>query len=55
MKFKTKQAIIRKAVHTLGIKVRSLEIPADTDTVGNVYINGEFFGVFDYIRRTFVD
>ncbi len=55
MKLKDKKPIIIAALQALGIKPRELEITPDTDTIGNVYVNGEFFGVFDYIRRTFVD
>ena len=55
MKLKDKKPIIIAALRELGIKARELEITPDTDTIGNVYVNGEFFGVFDYIKRTFVD
>ena len=55
MKLKDKKPIIIAALHALGVKAKTLEITPDTDTIGNVYVNGEFFGVFDYIRRTFVD
>ncbi len=55
MKLKDKKPIIIAALQELGIKARELEITSDTDTIGNVYVDGEFFGVFDYIRRTFVD
>ena len=55
MKIKDKKPIVTAALRELGVKVRELEIVPDTDTIGNVYVNGEFFGVFDYIKRTFVD
>lgn len=55
MKIKDKKPIIIDALAALGVRVRELEITADTDTIGNVYVNGEFFGVFDYTKRTFVD
>ena len=55
MKIKDKKPIIIAALAALGVKVRELEITADTDTIGNVYVNGEFFGVFDYNKRAFVD
>ena len=53
MKLKDKKPIIIAALRSLGITPRELEITPDADTIGNVY--GEFFGVFDYVRRTFVD
>lgn len=55
MKIKDKKPIIIAALAALGVRARELEITPDEDTIGNVYVNGEFFGVFDYIRRTFVD
>lgn len=55
MKIKDKKPIIIAALAALGVRVRELEITADTDTIGNVYVNGEFFGVFDYVKRSFVD
>lgn len=55
MKIKDKKPIIIAALAALGVKVRQLEIVPDTDTIGNVYVNGEFFGVFDYTKRTFVE
>lgn len=55
MKIKDKKPIITAALAALGVQVRELEIAADTDTIGNVYVNGEFFGVFDYTKRTFVE
>ncbi len=55
MKIKDKKPIILAALASLGVKVRELEITPDTDPIGNVYVNGEYFGVFDYIKRTFVD
>lgn len=55
VKIKDKKPIIIAALAALGVKVRELEISADTDTIGNVYVNGEFFGVFDYNNRTFVE
>lgn len=55
MKIKDKKPIIIAVLAALGVKVRQLEIVPDTDTIGNVYVNGEFFGVFDYTKRTFVE
>lgn len=55
MKLKDKKTIIIAALQALGVKAKALEITPDNDPIGNVYVNGEFFGVFDYIRRTFVD
>lgn len=55
MKMRDKKPIILAALAALGVRVRTLEITPDNDTVGNVYVNGEFFGVFDYIKKTFVE
>ncbi|MDE7362857.1 MAG: hypothetical protein K2N38_13090 [Oscillospiraceae bacterium] len=55
MKIKDKKPIIIAALAALGVRVRELEIAADSDTVGNVYVNGEFFGVFDYVKQAFVE
>lgn len=55
MKFKDKKPIILAALKALGVKVLALEITPDTETIGNVFVNGEFFGVFDYDKRAFVE
>lgn len=55
MKINEKKPIVLAALSALGVRVRELEITPDTDTIGNVFVNGEFFGVFDYSKRTFVD
>lgn len=55
MKIKDKKSIILAALAELGIRAKELTITPDEDTIGNVYVNGEFFGVFDYIKRTFVE
>ena len=55
MKLKDKKPIIIAALIALGVRAKSLEITPDDNTIGNVYVNGEFFGVFDYERRTFVE
>ncbi len=55
MKLKDKKPIITAALRALGVHIRELEITPDEDTIGNVYVNGEFFGVFDYTKRTFVE
>jgi len=55
MKIKDKKPIITAALRALGVHARELAITPDEDTIGNVYVNGEFFGVFDYTKRTFVE
>lgn len=55
MKIKDKKPIIIAALAALGVRARELEITADTDTIGNVFVNGAFFGVFDYTKRAFVE
>lgn len=55
MKIKDKKPIIIAALKALGVKIRELEITPDTELIGNVFVNGEFFGVFDYGKRAFVE
>ena len=55
MKLNDKKPIIIAALSALGVRAESLEITPDDNTIGNVYVNDEFFGVFDYERRTFVE
>lgn len=55
MKIKDKKPIIIAALAALGVQVRELEITPDTEMIGNVFVNGEFFGVFDYNKRAFVE
>lgn len=55
MKLKDKKPIIIAALKALGVKIRELEITPDTELIGNVFVNGEFFGVFDYGKRAFVE
>ena len=55
IKIEGKKFIIRNALKALGISEGRLSIPSNENTVGSVYINGVYFGLFDYIKRTFVD
>ena len=55
MTIKDKKPIILAALAALDVQVRELEIEPEPDTIGNVYVNGEFFGVFDCIKKTFVE
>ena len=45
--------VVRTALKSLGVtgKVR---IEGSGDRV-RVYVNGKYFGTFDYVRKTFVD
>lgn len=55
MSIKDKKQIIIVALKALGVRFIKLEITSDNDTVGGVYVDGAYFGTFDYIRMTFVD
>ena len=55
MRFEEKELIIINALNSLGFHTGRLSIPSNENTVGSVYINGVYFGLFDYIKRTFVD
>lgn len=55
MKIKDKKPIIIAALNALGVRFRELEITPDTEMIGNVFVNGEFFGVFDYAKRAFLE
>lgn len=45
---------IAKGLKALGVKGK-LTIKHITDDRINVYIDGEYFGIWDTIRKTFVD
>ena len=55
MKLKDKKPIIIAALKALGVRFWELEITPDTEMIGNVFVNGEFFGIFDYSKRAFVE
>lgn len=55
MNVKDKRQIIIAALIALGVHFKKLEITSNNDAVGGVYVDGAFFGTFDYIKRTFVD
>lgn len=51
-----KTEIIMQALEALGYtKIRELQIDSPAHDRANVYLNGEYFGVYDFVRRTFVD
>ncbi len=55
MDIKCKKKLIIVALKALGVRFIKLEITSDNDTIGGVYVDGAYFGTFDYIRMTFVD
>lgn len=55
MDIKRKKQLIIAALNALGVSFKKLTITPNKDTVGGVYVDGKFFGIFDYIKRTFVD
>ena len=55
MDIKDKKRIVLDALNALGVSFKMVDITHNTDTVGSVYVDGKFFGIFDYIKRTFVD
>ena len=56
MSFSEKSDIIMQALHDLGYKnPRDVRIDNMFSELTNVYVNDEYFGVFDFTRRTFID
>lgn len=56
MSVKEKTAAIEAALEDLGYEdIRELRIDCPADSRANVYLNGEYFGVYDFTRRAFVD
>lgn len=56
MSMNEKTAAIEAALEKLGYhKIRELQITCPAQSRANVYLNGEYFGVFDFARNTFVD
>ena len=37
-----------------GFPLAAVTIDSDSNTVGNVFINGTWFGTFDYIEKKFI-
>lgn len=37
-----------------GLPKGNLDIDADTDTVGNVFVDDSYVGAFDYCKREFI-
>ena len=37
-----------------GFPLAAVSIDSDGDTVGNVFVNGTWFGTFDYIAKKFI-
>lgn len=55
MSIKDKEQIVIAALKALGVRFIKLELTPNNDTIGSVYVDGLFFGTYDYIKRTFVD
>lgn len=55
MDIKRKKQLIIATLNALGVSYKKLTITPNKDTVGGVYVDGAYFGTFDYIRMTFVD
>lgn len=55
MKVSEKKALVAKALRALGINKGKVSIDVNDDIVGNVYVDDEFYGVFDYVKKTFID
>lgn len=49
-----KKTMLCGALKALGIKSKHVHVENRFNR-GWVYLNGEYFGVFDYARNTFVD
>lgn len=56
MSMNEKTAVIETALESLGYRnVRELRITCPTEQRANVFLNGEYFGIYDFGRGTFVD
>lgn len=56
MSMNEKTAAIEATLEKLGYhRIRELRITCSTQSRANVYLNDEYFGVFDFERNTFVD
>ena len=56
MESKNKTEEIMNALRALGYtKIRELRIDNPFSELTNVYLNGEYFGIYDFTRGTFVD
>lgn len=57
MTINEKLTIIRSALAQLGIGRKGDIISAENNhnEIGRILINGRYFGIFDFSRRTFVD
>ncbi len=56
MSMNEKTAAVITALENLGYhKMRELRITCPTEHRANVFLNGEYFGVYDFGRGTFVD
>lgn len=50
-----KKTAIREALRSLGYTNAQFWAVASSPDRAELYVNGEYFGVFDYTRKTFVD
>lgn len=56
MSFNEKSEIIMQALRNLGYKkVRNVRIDNIFSEISNVYVDDEYFGIYDFTRRTFID
>lgn len=55
MTLKAKKYILTEYFRTHGgIPSGTISVDSDSGTVGNVSVNGTWIGVFDYIRKDFI-
>ena len=56
MSMNQKTAAVTAALEKLGYRrISELRLVCPTQSRANVYLNDEYFGVFDFERNTFVD
>lgn len=56
MSMTERTAAVTAALEKLGYRrIRELHITCPAQSRANVYLNDEYFGVFDFERNTFVD
>lgn len=56
MSIKYKKSILIKYYREHGgVPKGNLEIDADTDSIGNVFLNDTYIGTFDFCKRKFIN
>lgn len=55
MSINNKITSLRAALTALGLKSGKVSVENNRDNISRIFIDGEYFGTFDYVLKTFVD